>query len=103
MIKIFISCPMKGLSDAEIRASRDQVYKKFQQRLKDDNITVINSYFPDFETTAAIDKDIYCLGKAITKMAEANIAVFAEGWEKARGCRIEHDVAVSYGLRILYV
>lgn len=103
MIKIFISCPMKGLSDGEIRASRDQVYKKFQQRLKDDNIIVINSYFPDFETTATIDKDIYCLGKAITKMAEANIVVFAEGWEKARGCRIEHDVAVSYGLRILYV
>lgn len=24
------------------------------------------------------------------------------GYEKARGCRIEHDAAVAYGLEVLY-
>lgn len=25
-----------------------------------------------------------------------------DGWENARGCRIEHDAAVAYGLEVLY-
>ncbi|WP_419040028.1 Lar family restriction alleviation protein [Parolsenella catena] len=29
-------------------------------------------------------------------------AYFAKGWENARGCRIEHDAAVAYGLEVLY-
>lgn len=27
---------------------------------------------------------------------------FCKGWENARGCRIEHDAAVAYGLEVLY-
>ena len=26
----------------------------------------------------------------------------AKGWENARGCKIEHDAAVAYGLDIIY-
>ena len=25
-----------------------------------------------------------------------------DGWEKARGCKIEHDVAVNYGKKVFY-
>ena len=27
---------------------------------------------------------------------------FAKGWENARGCKIEHEVALAYGLEIIY-
>lgn len=30
------------------------------------------------------------------------LAYFCKGWENARGCRIEHDAAVAYGLEVLY-
>lgn len=29
-------------------------------------------------------------------------AYFCKGWEKARGCRIEHEAAKAYGLEIIY-
>lgn len=29
-------------------------------------------------------------------------AYFCRGWEQARGCRIEHEAAKSYGLEIIY-
>ena len=32
---------------------------------------------------------------------EADIVVFAEGWENARGCRIEHTIAQDYGMDII--
>lgn len=38
----------------------------------------------------------------ITNMSLCHAAYFCKGWENARGCRIEHDAAVAYGLEVLY-
>ena len=35
-------------------------------------------------------------------MSLCHAAYFCKGWENARGCRIEHDAAVAYGLDIIY-
>ena len=35
--------------------------------------------------------------------AEADAAVFAKGWEEARGCRIEHEICLAYGIDIVEV
>ncbi len=50
-----------------------------------------------------------CCGAEIDDRATASItmslchaAYFCKGWEDARGCRIEHDAAVAYGLEVLY-
>jgi len=36
-------------------------------------------------------------GKKI-KLSTADVAYFAEGWDEARGCKIEHECAVEYGI-----
>ena len=36
------------------------------------------------------------LAKSIALLATADIVYFDEGWERARGCRIEHECAVAY-------
>ena len=35
-------------------------------------------------------------------MSLCDAAYFCKGWENARGCRLEHDAAVAYGLEIIY-
>ena len=35
-------------------------------------------------------------------MSKCHAAYFCKGWENARGCRIEHDAAIAYGLKIIY-
>lgn len=40
--------------------------------------------------------------KTTTDLDCCNAAYFCKGWENARGCRIEHDAAVAYGLEVLY-
>ena len=42
------------------------------------------------------------LGKSVMAMAQCDAVYFCRGWENARGCVIEHDVAQTYGLEILY-
>ena len=41
------------------------------------------------------------LASSINKLADADLVVFASGWENARGCKIEFEVAKQYGKRIL--
>ena len=42
------------------------------------------------------------LAKSLENMSLCHAAYFAKGWETARGCRIEHDAAVAYGLDVIY-
>ena len=42
------------------------------------------------------------LAKSIEAMSKCDAVYFCKGWEEARGCKIEHEVARSYGLAIIY-
>lgn len=42
------------------------------------------------------------LAKSLENMSLCHVAYFCKGWENARGCRIEHDTAVAYGLKCIY-
>ena len=41
------------------------------------------------------------LGKSLIYLADADAAIFGEGWENYRGCRIEHQVCADYGVPII--
>lgn len=97
MIKVFISCTMNGRSDEEILKTRKDINEKLKNVLKQD-FEVIDSFFTDFNPNITqIDPAMYYLGLSISKMAAADIVVFAEGWDKARGCKLEYNVARAYG------
>ena len=36
-------------------------------------------------------------------MADADIVCFMKGWDESRGCIIEHDAAVRYGIKRLFI
>lgn len=44
---------------------------------------------------------LWYLGKSIEFLSKADYAYFAKGWENYRGCRIEHECAVQYGIKII--
>ena len=104
MIKVFVSCPMSGRESSDIINTRNEILERLKEKLNTKDITLIDSYFPTFDLpNSSIDKDIYCLGRSIIKMSEANFIVFSDDWEQARGCRIEHEIALNYGLHILKI
>lgn len=90
-MKVMISQPMNGLTDEEIKAEREEVIKVINPEWK-----VLNTLF-DVE----FDNPIYYLAKSIEKLAEADAVIFVPGWEKARGCKIEYEIAKAYGKFIL--
>ena len=94
MKKLFISQPMRGKSDEEILAEREKAIKVAQE-LVGEPIEVIDSFF---QRAPADARPLWFLGKSLELLATADVAYFAEGWQDARGCRIEHECAKEYGI-----
>lgn len=97
MKKLFISQPMNGRTDEEILAERADAIMAARESLGEE-IEVIDSYF---EGAPANARPLWFLGKALELLSTADIAYFARGWEKARGCKIEHECALAYGIHTI--
>lgn len=98
MKKLFISQPMRGLSDEEILKTREEIKKKAEAML-DEKVEVLSSFFEDFKPVGNIP--VAYLGKSISLLAEADVVFFGGDWVSARGCNIEYIVAKQYGINIL--
>ena len=100
-MKVFISQPMKGLTEDEIKANRKKAIDLIALKYNGD-VEFIDSFIegnvPKTNNIAA-----YYLGKSIEMMADAEAVAFLPGYEKARGCMIEYNVARSYGYTIIMI
>ena len=92
MRKLFISQPMNGLSDTEIKETREKILAKAKETVKDD-VELIDSFFENAPHDA---KPLWFLGKSFELLSTADIVYFGEGWDKARGCIMEHEAAKKY-------
>ena len=95
MKKLFISQPMRGKTDAEIRKERDAA------------LDMARELFGEFELIDSVldlgehKKPLCYLGESLKLLSEADIVMFLPGWEEARGCRIEHECALAYGAPLI--
>ncbi|MBY7009062.1 DUF4406 domain-containing protein [Clostridium botulinum] len=95
MKKLFISQPMRGITDEEILKVREEIRMKAEKTIGEP-VKLIDPFFKDFKPIGNIP--VAYLGKSIIMLAEADVAYFGGDWRNARGCKIEHDVAVQYGI-----
>ena len=105
MLKAMLSQPMAGKTEEEIVATRE----KAMAALKEKGYEVVNTLFTDewyskeqMQKRGVVHIPLCFLAKSLENMSLCHAAYFCKGWEKARGCKIEHDAAVAYGLDIIY-
>ena len=97
MKKLFISQPMRGKTDEEIKAERAKAVEAASE-LVGEPVEVIDSFFQNAPADA---RPLWFLGKSMELLSTADIAYFAKGWEDARGCRIENQCAIEYGIEVI--
>ena len=97
MKKLFISQPMRGKTDEEILAERKKAIESAERNLGEP-VEVIDSFFQNAPADA---RPLWFLGKSLELLSPADIAYFAKGWEDARGCRIENQCAIEYGIEVI--
>jgi hypothetical protein len=95
MKKVIISQPMRGKSEEQVRDERAQLVDK----LTGDGWEVVDTIFPDFTNEGNIP--LKCLAKSLEFIADVDAVYFMDGWQDARGCRIEHQACVDYEVDIL--
>ena len=95
-MKIMISQPMKGKTNEQIREERAELVT----RLQEEGLEVVDTVFENAPTDE--DIAIYMLSQSIRYIGKVDAVYFMKGWEKARGCKIEHEVAVQYGKQVFY-
>ena len=99
MKKVFISIPMNGKTARELDITWRRATSQIQKWL-DEPISVIESRI-HAEPDEGANTSMWYLAESLKLMSQADVAYFADGWEKARGCKIEYRVAEDYGLPIV--
>lgn len=104
-MKVMLSQPMAGKTNKEIIAIRERAIRV----LKEKGYEIVNTLFSDewynaeaMKTRGVAQIPLCFLAKSLEKMSLCHAVYFCKGWENSRGCRIEHDTAVAYGLDIIY-
>ena len=97
---IMISQQMKDLSSEKIIEVRENAI----HTLETFGYDVIDNFFTDegFITEDTKHTPVAYLSKSLEVMSKCDAVYFCKGWEKARGCKIEHEIAKAYGLAIIY-
>lgn len=96
-MKVFISQPMNGRIDEEILNERYAIINELMKQYGND-ISIVDSFIESVPEDAA---PLWYLGKSLEFLSTADVAVFAKGWKNARGCRMEHEACVNYGIRVI--
>ena len=103
--KAMISQPMAGKTENEIVETREKAIKTLEEK----GYEVINTLFTDewyskkqMEQRGIVQIPLCFLAKSLENMSLCHAVYFCKGFEKARGCRIEHEAAKAYGLEIIY-
>ena len=100
MKKAMLSQPMAGKTDEEIIATREKAIAALTEK----GYEIVNTLFTDewyskekMHERGVVQIPLCFLAKSLENMSLCHAAYFCKGWENARGCRIEYQVATEYG------
>lgn len=97
MKKVFISQPMGGRSDMDIKIARERAVRSIH-RLVGEDVEIVGSYFKGIPHDVS---PLWVLGLDLVFLSMADAAYFVTGWESSRGCRVEHKAALEYGIDVI--
>ncbi len=98
MKKAMICQPMSGKTEEEIFEERKQAVSF----LRNKGYEIADTFINDHRFDESNNPPLAYLAESLKLMAEVDAVYFVKGWEKKRGCRIEHEAAVEYLIDIFY-
>jgi hypothetical protein len=101
MKKLFVSVPMKGRTEEEIKASIQKM-KKIAEIYEGEELELIDSYIEDNPPKDSKEA-VWYLGESLKKLAQADVFIginVAWDWNE---CYIENDVASRYGIKNYHI
>ena len=97
MKKLFVSVPMKGRTEEEIKASIQKM-KKLAEIYEGEELELIDSYIEDNPPKDSKEA-VWYLGESLKKLAQADVFIGIDEAYDWDGCYIERDTAQRYGIK----
>lgn len=98
VMKVMISQPMNGIPDSEVRRIQNELKERFAKY----HIEVVDSFLTEEVDTNLRNKGVFYLGRTIQKfLSDVDAVYFVNGWQRARGCKIERQICEEYEIMIL--
>lgn len=94
-----ISQPMRGKTEDEIRETRERatyVLERLGYQVLDNTGGSLEPI--EDEHVDGVNLPLFCLSESLATMAKCDVVFFCDGWEAARGCKLEHMAAHYYGV-----
>ena len=96
MKKLYISCPMKGRTEDDIRKSMEKMHK-IAEIVFEESLEVIPSYV-EAELPENKRQAVWYLGRSIQLLADADYFIGVSGSFAYNGCEIEKEIARRYDI-----
>ena len=97
MKKLFVSVPMKGRTEDEIKASIQKM-KKIAEIYEGEELELIDSYIEDNPPKDSKEA-VWYLGESLKKLAQADVFIGIGESYDWNGCCIERETADKYGIK----
>ena len=97
--KLFISCPMRNLSDEQIKKLRQYLYEVAKAIFNESDFELIESYKSELKFNNPIDS----LSESLKMLSQANYFIGVDVDETYRGCIIENMVANLYNINYILI
>lgn len=97
MKKLFVSVPMKGRTEEEIRKSIDKM-KKIAEIFEGEELELIDSYI-EHNPPQDCKQAVWYLGESLKKLSEADVFITIDEAWKWNGCHIERETAGKYEIK----
>lgn len=101
MKNLFVSVPMKGRTEEEIKASIQKM-KKIAEIYEGEELELIDSYIEDNPPKDSKEA-VWYLGESLKKLAQADVFIGIDEAYDWNGCYIERDTAQRYGIKTYIV
>lgn len=97
MKKLFVSVPMEGRTEEEIKTSIQKM-KKIAEIYEGEELELIDSYIEDNPPKDSKEA-VWYLGESLKKLAQADVFIGIYESYDWNGCCIERETAEKYGIK----
>lgn len=98
-----ISQPMRGKTEQEIKHERELAQAALESigyQVLDNTGGTLEPI--EIEYSDGVNIPLFCLAESLSVMAMCDAVYFCKGWQDSRGCRVEFQAAIAYGLQVLF-
>lgn len=101
MKKLFVSVPMKGRTEENIKKSIEKM-KKIAEAYEGEELELIDTWIPD-EAPECKNRGLWYLGESLKMMADADVFISAGAFSGYAGVTQELNAALAYRLKIYQI